>query len=161
MDERGCQQKASFLAAGEGGELFIERRDKMHHVQNARDMSLDIVLLFAEGTFEEFPNGLLQVGMRDHLLGDADRCTFGDMDGTFLRFQITRNQFEDRALARAVLAHDRQLRILTDRKTRAVEHGLVMVVVEMHVLKPEKNVAVIYGGDGKKRVSVAGMGGFT
>src|SRR3989344_8758522 len=97
---------------------------ELYRIENARDMTLDIVLFLAECASEEFENGFFQVLMGNHLLCDADRRPPLHMNFAIRGFELPHHQFENRALSGAVLPHDRQLTVLADGKTCLFENRL-------------------------------------
>lgn len=73
------------------------------------------------------------------MLRDRDAHPGGDVDRAFFWCEVARDHAEERALARAVLAHQGYLRPFADRKIRAGQNRLA-AIVERDIIEADDDV---------------------
>ena len=154
LDKSKREEQSRLLASGELLQLLLKRSLQMHNVEHTSDVPFDIILLLTKRTLEEFFYGLLQIPMWDHLLRDADRRAFLEVDLALLCLHLARDELEDRALPRAILSHDRQLRILTNREIGFLQNGLLVIVRKRNVIEPEECVTVFHGKEKRETCEI-------
>ena len=150
LDERRGQKQARLLPARKLPHLLLERRHRqIDRVQDACDEFREIPLLLRKELPEKFLYRILELFARDGLSTDGDRRLPIKRDSSALRFELTHDEFEERAFACAVLTHKRQFRPSTDRKTHLFKKRFLMLVFEGDFLKPENDR--IFGHTQNKR----------
>jgi hypothetical protein len=93
---------------------------------------------------EVLAHRIFHVFARHDLLRDRDGRVFLEMDFARLRLEQTGQHLENRALAGAVLAHERDLRAFAHGKIHLVQEGLLLVIPEGDAAEAENDVPVIH-----------------
>ena len=121
LNQSGGKQQAGLLPSAERPDDPVHRRLEHHLLERQGDFGLDLMVLEGWALVGQ-PDHLRKEGLDGHLAAVRGHGLHGAGDGLarskdhvpFVGEQRTAQELDDRALARAVLAHDRYLGALPD-----------------------------------------------
>ena len=110
---------------------------EIHYFEHLINSRVDIVHFLLETFLEEFTDGKVHLFARNNLPRDCDGKTLLDMYLSRFRLDCFRDKPEYRALAGAVLTHERRLRPAPHGKRNIVQYRFAWAVFERYILEPD------------------------